>query len=126
MSAKVLAGITVSNASLFKRLRVPLGDPAAWIETGSRKYIFLTPALFFIGASLVVPTLRTFWLSFLDGRGEEAVGFANYSSIFTDANIIDVSGWTVNASYSYITNDSNAALYDYDRNQVGVSISRSF
>ncbi len=64
------------------------------IETGSRKYIFLTPALFFIAASLVVPTIRTFWLSFLDGRGEEAVGFANYSSVFTDANIIDVSNWT--------------------------------
>jgi len=64
------------------------------IETGSRKYIFLTPALFFIGASLVVPTIRTFWLSFLDGRGEEAVGFRNYWSVFTDANIIDVSNWT--------------------------------
>ncbi|NNF63028.1 MAG: sugar ABC transporter permease [Acidimicrobiia bacterium] len=64
------------------------------IEEGSRKYIFLTPALFFIAASLVVPTIRTLWLSFLDGRGVEAVGLANYTSIFTDANIINVSNWT--------------------------------
>lgn len=64
------------------------------IEAGSRKYIFLAPALFFIGASLVVPTIRTFWLSFLDRTGDEAVGFANYSEVFTDANIINVSNWT--------------------------------
>ncbi|NND02716.1 MAG: sugar ABC transporter permease [Acidimicrobiia bacterium] len=74
--------------------KVPDAVKLRQIETGSRKYIFLTPALFFIGASLVVPTLRTFWLSFLDGRGEEAVGLANYSSVFTDANIIDVSNWS--------------------------------
>jgi len=30
--AKILAGIANTNASLFKRIRVPLGDPAAWIE----------------------------------------------------------------------------------------------
>ncbi len=35
--AKMLAGITVSNASLYKRIGVPLGDPAAWIELDSRK-----------------------------------------------------------------------------------------
>lgn len=35
--AKILAGITVTNASLFKRIQVPLGDPAAWIELDSRK-----------------------------------------------------------------------------------------
>ena len=35
--AKMLAGITVNNASLFKRVQVPLGDPAAWIELDSGK-----------------------------------------------------------------------------------------
>ncbi len=33
MNARILAGIADTNASLFRRLRVPLGDPAAWIET---------------------------------------------------------------------------------------------
>ena len=32
MNARILAGIADKNASLFRRLRVPLGDPAAWIE----------------------------------------------------------------------------------------------
>ncbi|MCP3975557.1 MAG: sugar ABC transporter permease, partial [bacterium] len=64
------------------------------IESGSRKYIFLTPALFFIGASLVVPTIRTFWLSFLDRTGDKAVGLANYSEVFGDTNIINVTNWT--------------------------------
>lgn len=31
-TAKLLAGIADKNASLYRRLQVPLGDPAAWIE----------------------------------------------------------------------------------------------
>ncbi len=74
----------------------PLADKQTHdrVESGSRKYIFLGPALFFIAASLVIPSIRTVILSFLDGRGEEAVGFANYATIFTDANILDLSTWT--------------------------------
>nr|VFK59661.1 MAG: Protein of unknown function (DUF2860) [Candidatus Kentron sp. UNK]VFK68805.1 MAG: Protein of unknown function (DUF2860) [Candidatus Kentron sp. UNK] len=34
--------------------------------------------------------------------------------------------WILDASYTHTTNDSNVALYDYDRNQIGVSIRRSF
>jgi Xaa-Pro aminopeptidase len=33
----MLAGFADKNASLFKRLGVPLGDPAAWIELDSRR-----------------------------------------------------------------------------------------
>lgn len=33
MTTLLMAGIAESNASLFRRLRVPLGDPAAWIES---------------------------------------------------------------------------------------------
>lgn len=35
--AVILAGFADKNASLFKRLGVPLGDPAAWIELDSRR-----------------------------------------------------------------------------------------
>ncbi len=35
--ARILAGFADKNASLFKRLGVPLGDPAAWIELDSRR-----------------------------------------------------------------------------------------
>ena len=63
------------------------------LEASSRSYIFIIPALIFIGGTLIYPTLRTLFLSFYDPRGEEPVGFANYSSIFTSANSVDVSGW---------------------------------
>jgi Xaa-Pro aminopeptidase len=36
-TARIMAGIAEKNASLFKRLGVPLGDPAAWIELDSRR-----------------------------------------------------------------------------------------
>ncbi|MFQ5554539.1 MAG: carbohydrate ABC transporter permease [Acidimicrobiia bacterium] len=61
---------------------------------GSRVYIFLAPSLLFIFATLVVPTARTIWLSFLDTRGEEFVGLDNYGDIFTDDTIVDVADWT--------------------------------
>mgnify|MGYP003642111207 FL=1 len=34
MNASILAGFADKNASLFRRLQVPLGDPAAWIDLG--------------------------------------------------------------------------------------------
>ena len=37
MIAKVLAGIADKNATLYRRLQVPLGDPAAWIELDSMR-----------------------------------------------------------------------------------------
>ncbi len=36
-SARILAGFPEKNASLARRLGVPLGDPAAWIELDSRR-----------------------------------------------------------------------------------------
>ena len=35
--ARIMAGIPDLNASLFRRIGVPLGDPAAWIELDSRR-----------------------------------------------------------------------------------------
>jgi len=37
MEVKLIAGIAEKNASLFRRLRVPLGDPGAWIEIGGER-----------------------------------------------------------------------------------------
>jgi Xaa-Pro aminopeptidase len=36
-TARILAGFADKNASLFRRLGVPLGDPAAWIELDSKR-----------------------------------------------------------------------------------------
>lgn len=66
------------------------------ISLASRKYIFVTPALFFIVAALVIPLGRTIWLGFLTGSPTnlEWTGLENYFDIFTDEGIIDFSNWT--------------------------------
>jgi ABC-type sugar transport system permease subunit len=56
------------------------------IDTNSRKWIFLAPAMIFAFAMLVVPAASTFWLSFKDRDGKESVGTENYRNIFKDEN----------------------------------------
>jgi len=76
----------------------PLPDQLmrADIALGSRKYIFLIPALGFILMTLVIPLIRTIWLSLLTGLPKELtwVGFQNYIDIVKDPGIIDFSDWT--------------------------------
>jgi len=64
------------------------------IDTASRGFIFLVPALLFISVTLVVPTLRTIYLSLLDRDSEKYVGLENYGSVFTGSGSFDVSNWT--------------------------------
>ncbi|MEX2625502.1 MAG: sugar ABC transporter permease [Ilumatobacteraceae bacterium] len=66
----------------------------AIIDTKSRSWIFLTPALAFILVTLVIPAIRTAYLSLLDDSSEEFVGFGNYGSTFTDTTSFDASEWT--------------------------------
>ena len=60
------------------------------IPDRSRPVIFLAPALLFLLVTLVVPTLRTIYLSFRSARGEDSVGAANYRDILGDSNIFNV------------------------------------
>ncbi len=61
-------------------------------------WLFLTPALFFIAFTLIIPLLRTIWLSFL---GSEAAlfgelkwfGLEQYGKIFTDPGIVNLDNW---------------------------------
>jgi len=66
----------------------------AEIDNASRAYIFLGPALVFIFIMLVVPTLRTIFLSLLGPDSEEFVGVDNYVDVFTDPQSWDASEWT--------------------------------
>ncbi len=68
----------------------------AQTASGSRKYIFIGPALLFVVATLVIPLVRTIWLGFQTGAPRELrwTGLTNYSDIFTDPTIIDTSNWT--------------------------------
>lgn len=60
----------------------------------SRAFIFLAPALGFVLATLVIPTVRTIYLSFLGPFSQERVGFRNYSDVFSDPGIVELSGWS--------------------------------
>ena len=60
------------------------------IAVGSRKYIFLAPALVFVTGALVIPLARTIWLGFLTGNPKELTwnGLGNYTELLTDPGII--------------------------------------
>jgi alpha-glucoside transport system permease protein len=49
-----------------------------------RPWLWLAPALAFLGLFLVYPTIGTFLWSLRDARGEEFVGLANYVWFFTE------------------------------------------
>ena len=86
-------GVGVGIGALIGLKPIPDHTQRGCIEASSRAYIFLIPALGFIAATLIVPTLRTLFLSFHDTRGQEYVGFVNYQDVFSSPNIFNVEGW---------------------------------
>jgi alpha-glucoside transport system permease protein len=63
------------------------------IDQRSRSWIFVTPALAFIGIGLLGPLIRTIYLSFHNRNGTESVGFDNYEEIFTNKNSVNFDNW---------------------------------
>jgi len=59
----------------------------------SRPVIFIGPAVLFLTGTLVVPALRTLYLSFLGRDSEKFVGIDNYTETFTDKTSLDLSNW---------------------------------
>jgi len=82
-----LLGVRVSLAPIPDTVRRNL------IDQRSRAVIFIAPALLFIFATLVVPTIRTIYLSFFSDNSEDYVGLANYKDTFDDPNSWDTSNW---------------------------------
>lgn len=64
------------------------------IDTRSRVVIFVGPALLFILGMLVIPAIRTAYLSIFDADSETYVALENYTSVFTDSNSLDLANWT--------------------------------
>src|SRR4051794_943439 len=58
-----------------------------------RPVIFVGPAVLFVGVALIIPTLRTIFLSFFSRRGKDPVGFDNYRSVFGDHGIFNLDGF---------------------------------
>lgn len=64
------------------------------IEQRSRSWIFVTPALLFVAAGLLIPLIRTIYISFKDRQSTEFVGLDNYRQVFEDDNFYNVSNWS--------------------------------
>lgn len=47
-------------------------------------YIFIGPAAILLGWLLIIPALRTFYLSFFNASSDRFIGFGNYAAIFSD------------------------------------------
>lgn len=57
--------------------------PKKWQES-SRAWVFMLPAIFAMVIGLVVPALRTIYVSLLDDNSEKFVGFDNYADILSN------------------------------------------
>lgn len=89
-----LGGAVVgAGLGLLRTLRRPSEERRRRMPDRWRPVIFLGPALLFLFVGLVVPSVRTIYLSFRSRRGDEAAGFENYRSIFGDDDIISFSGF---------------------------------
>ncbi|EXX87825.1 ABC transporter [Paenibacillus darwinianus] len=51
-------------------------------------FVFIGPAVLLLGWLLVLPTIRTFWLSFFDASSVDFVGLSNYAAVFTDRLLV--------------------------------------
>ncbi len=56
--------------------------PKKWQE-GTRSWIFIFPAMVAMIVGLLIPAIRTVYLSLLDDNGKEFVGLTNFKDIFT-------------------------------------------
>ncbi|MEM9033785.1 MAG: sugar ABC transporter permease [Actinomycetota bacterium] len=64
------------------------------LENRSRAVIFVGPAILFITVMLVIPAIRTAYLSLLDRDSVDFVFLENYGAVFTDRDSFDGSNWT--------------------------------
>ena len=69
----------------------PDAPSAGAIEQKSRAWIFLTPALAFIVVGLVVPLIRTIYLSFRNRNSAEFVGWDNYEDDLQQPELVRTS-----------------------------------
>jgi ABC-type sugar transport system permease subunit len=63
------------------------------VDQRSRAWIFITPALGFIGIALLATLIRTIYLSFYNRNGTEYVGSENYRSLWNNKGFKDTSNW---------------------------------
>jgi alpha-glucoside transport system permease protein len=85
MVIAVAAGVGGAMA-LFFFLNMAVEGLPAGTEMALKPYIFILPAVVFIGLFLVYPTVQTFIYSFANEDSTAWVGFQNYSDILGDSD----------------------------------------
>jgi ABC-type sugar transport system permease subunit len=91
-----IVGATVLGALVGLRMGVgPEPDITSRLrlEAKVRGAIFLAPALTFVAAALIIPTVRTIYLSLLDRRSDGFVGLDNFVFIFGQPSFFDIQQW---------------------------------
>ena len=63
------------------------------LESRLRAAVFLAPALIFVSAMLVIPTIRTMYLALLDRRSDAFVGLDNFRFIFAQPSFLNLGAW---------------------------------
>ena len=88
----------------------PTPTQIASFESRSLAVIFLGPAMLFLSSALVIPAIRTIFLSLLDrdfnrrdftgntfdsftAKGDAFIGFDNYRTLWNDVDSFDLSNW---------------------------------
>ncbi len=93
----VAGGVAGAAAgAIVGRLAQPSPARRSNWEARLRPWVFVGPALAFVVGGLVLPGLRTLFLSFKNGtRGREpGFTFEHYTDIFTDRTFFTFEGWT--------------------------------
>ena len=95
----VIAGggmVGAAVAAAISRVLRPSPQRLDRWETALRPVVFVGPALAFVIGGLVIPGLRTMFLSIKNGpRGREAgLTLEHYSDIFTDDQFFSIEGWS--------------------------------
>lgn len=127
---RMLIGV-VASIGIAAAIFISLNKLADLLPTNGqrivRPWIFLGPALIFIFSALVIPTIRTIYLSFFDARSEEYVGGENYGWIFTNDGIFDVSNWTnIFTSRLFFIGIAAAAITMFVGHRAGRKVGRNF
>jgi alpha-glucoside transport system permease protein len=89
-----VVGVIAVAAGIFVGLnRLIDFAPIVW-QDRIRPWLFVMPALVFLGVGLLWPTVRTVYLSVRGGRdGDEGFTFDNYSNVFSDPRHFNVDNW---------------------------------
>ena len=77
--------------------------PKRWQESW-RAWVFLLPATIAMVIGLLIPAIRTIYLSFFDNASKKWVGLQNYHDIFaTKGTRLTVFNSIVSVSYTHLT-----------------------